>query len=1314
MELPSLLAFQPRYYRGGPIRHHLALLYDLVATQRPRRLVVDGFGNGEAFFTLCQAVRETGLDCRCIAIWRGAAGEAREADLAWKDGKRYAAEIYGDFAELSPDDSATASQKFGEEKADLLLIDQCESGTEIGAELDRWNAAVSARGVIAVHGIELVRPDAPGTAWRQWRGERPGAGFSAGIGLGVSWPDGNLIAQTSAPAAEQLYALATARIEAQAQSDRSQRELAAATARQVWLDSLLEDRWVAQAIMDEQGKQMEELLRDQAELEKRFADLGRDRAKAQLVMDSQQEQLRVWVADLESRKKEISKLKKEVRKQKQILNDAKSACRKGGKCFRPSGGPKVRRPLAERVMRELQRIPSNLGLRRAAPVTSPAEAKEKEAAAKPVDRYAEWRKEHEPNEAALAGQRAETAEWVNAPTISFLLPVKDPPARFLQALLESIAAQTAPNWEVCLVDGDSTQAETLETIKTWSAREPRIRVEQLEENLGIAENTNRALAKARGEFVACIDHDDLLAPFAVYELTRAILRSPEADIFYSDEDRCDVEGRRHSPFFKTEWNPELLLSSMYIGHITAYRRSLVDQVGNFRKEFDFSQDYDFALRATEQARGIEHIPHVLYHWREHPASGSAGGKPDARKTNLAALAEAMKRRNLPADIIEYPTANRARLIPPQWPRVSIVIPTDSPSRAQSCVEELPRQTQYPDLEIVIVTNSGLAGQLEKIAPANPVFRFLRYDQPFNFSDKCNVGARAASGSRLIFFNDDVESEQLDWIQNMIEPLENPAIGAVAPKMLYESGKIQHAGLVTGVRGLVGTACHQWDADSTAHTNFAQSMRDVSALSGACLAMRRDDFFAAGEWDTENAPIAHSDMDLSFKIRAGGLRCVYTPFVTMRHRGHASIGTQEPPALPPPREKANVFLLKRWPEYTCHDPYFPDNVRDWLYADSPTPIRMWAREPWSGQSKGDLLFVSHDLSLSGAPLILLQLAKSCNAEGYFVTVMSPVDGPVRRKFVEAGIPLLVDPLIITGHPSFTQFAREFDCVLASTIFGAPVIQAAKAAGIPHLWWIHEGRVAEHYLGEDDKMRRTLARADLIVTPDTKSALVYQPFSDRRIRVVNYGITDPNDEVLPEKGPREDELVRFLLLGTIEYRKGQEVLLRALRQLPVDVLEKAHFQIVGRAHDLELTDTIKASAREIPALTYEESLPHEIALARIRDADVMISASRDETGPLILMEALALETPILSTTVGCVAENLADEEGAIFFPSDNDRLLAAAITRLVREPELRERLRAAARPAYEKHFAFARFGREFCGLIDQSIATFQPNERAGHET
>jgi glycosyltransferase involved in cell wall biosynthesis len=1019
-------------------------------------------------------------------------------------------------------------------------------------------------------------------------------------------------------------------------------------------------------------------------------------------MDSQHEQLRVWVAESESRKQQIEQLKTQLREQKRILSAAKNACRKGGECFRPLSGPKVRRPLAQRIVREIQRIPTNLGLRRPAPGISPPAPEGKPPAAEsaqPADRYAAWQEEHEPNDTALTEQRRVAATWQTPPKISFLLPVKDPPGKFLDELLASLIGQTAPNWELCLVDGGSELAGTQATIERWSTREPRIRAARLEENLGISENTNRALAMATGDFVACIDHDDLLAPFAVYELTRAIFRSPEADIFYSDEDRCDLEGQRHSPFFKPEWSPELLLSSMYIGHLTAYRRSLVDRVGEFRKEFDLSQDYDFALRATEQARGIEHLPHVLYHWREHPASGSTGGKPDARKTNLAALANAMKRRNLPAEIIEYPTANRARLKPPQWPRVSIIIPTDSPTRAQSCLERLPRQTRYPELEIVIVTNSALIGPLQALQPENATLLCVPYDRPFNFSDKCNAGAQAASGERFIFFNDDVESVQADWVQNLIEPLENPQVGAVAPKLLYETGKIQHAGLVTGVRGLIGTAFHQRPADSTEHFNMAQSLRDVAALSAACLAVRREDFFRVGGFDAVNTPIGHSDVDLSFKIRAAGLRCVYTPFATLYHAGHVSIGSEE---KAPQRAKASIYLLKRWPEFTTHDPYFPENMRDWLHTDSPTPIRMTAREePQAVSAAPDLLFVSHDLSLSGAPIMLFHAARWCRENDIFVVVLAPKDGPLREKLHDLGVPVVIDPLLASGHPSFVQFARDFDCVVANSIRSKAVAPALQNEAVPVVWWVHEpGSVGEHYLREDAELRAAFPVAEFILAPSERTARIYRPFTDRPVKVLHNAIPDLG--VSPSEAADGRRRLRFVLLASIEPRKGQDIFAEALVSLPPELLERAEFQLAGRILDPDFWLKVDRIAAPLTNLSVTGALDHADAIGLMRNADVIVSPSRDEALPVVILEALSLGKALVATTVGGVLEILVDGEDALLVRPEAPEALAAALRRLLENPALIPQLGAKARETYERQFTFDRFGRDFREFIEEAIS------------
>ena len=1274
--LPSLLHFQPKFFVGGPARFYLALFYDLVALSRPKSIVTLGFGDGEAFFTLCQAVRENRLDCRCVAIFRGDESDWNH-DPAGRAGEEYCDEFYGDFARLRREGSRA---EFAEESVDLLLINDLDAGAAIGREVSAWQSKLSAQAIVAVHGIKLERADSPKRAWRNWMAERPNEEFSEGIGLGVglssqrlpapeSFFEQLLISKTTAPELAEIYRLAAARIEAQAGRKMAERDKFAFEARKVWMQSLLEDRWKAQRIMEEQGRIIAKM----------------DATTHALMMENQFDQL--------------EKAHKKIADLKNLINAAKAVCRKKGRCFDIRKEPKPKRTVAERVAREFGRAKRRVRrmLRGPKPAETPAQKAEQ-----PEERYKNWITAHEPDKIALEEQRQKASQFSWRPKISLLIPVHNTPRNFLDKLLASLAAQTYDNWEACIVDSGSGRPETAKILKQWGEKDRRLRIERLSANLGVSENSNRAFAMATGELLACIDHDDLLAPFALFEIARAAIESPQADIFYSDEDRCTIEGKRHSPFFKPEWNPELLLSSMYLGHLTAYRRELVERVGRFRKQFELSQDYDLALRATERAKAIRHVPHVLYHWREHPASGSSGGKPEARKTNLAALSSALERRGLSAEIIEYPTANRARLKISEWPKVSVVIPTDSAERAQLCMEQLPRMTSYRDCEIVIVTNSALAKVLQVAAPNQPFFRFVHYDKPFNFSEKCNLGAAAAAGAHLIFFNDDVESGQHGWIENLIEPLENPEVGAVAPKLLYPTGKIQHAGLVTGVRGLVGTVCHQWPGDSTDYINFAQSMRTVSALSAACLAMRREDFFRVGEFDAVNTSIAHSDLDLCFKIREAGMRCVYTPFVSMKHRGHASIGVVEADQISP-RSKASVFLLKRWAGYTCHDPYFPANMRDWLYADSPTPIKMWGRNaPATTVSKADVLFVSHDLSWSGAPLILFQIAKWCKEAGFFVTAMSPKDGPLREKFREAGIPLVVDPLVVTGHPSFTAFAQEFDCVIASTIFGAPVIRSAGAADIPHLWWIHEGRVAEHYLSKDSALREALAMADLIVTPDTRSSQVYQPFIDRPVRVLSYGIPDPSAKVQPALRS-ETKPIEFLLLGTIEHRKGQQLLLEALRKLSDEVLQKTRFRIVGRAHDPAITEEIKRAGQKSSYLSYEDGVSPDAALALIRDTDVMLCASWDETGPLILMEALALGKPILSSNVGAVAEYLSPEaEGLFFSPGDADAL-ARGIVRMALEPELRDRLSRNARRSYEKYFSFENFAENFVNLLMEAISS-----------
>ncbi|MDQ3313138.1 MAG: glycosyltransferase [Verrucomicrobiota bacterium] len=1299
-----------------------------MACKKPKVVVTLGFGDGQAFFTFCQAVLEQNLESQCVAVRRNRAGEEPNDDVAWVRGNEYGHEFYGHLTRFLHAPPGLVATEFPEASVDFLFLDDSDSGTEIGADLRIWQSKLAPNGLLLVHGTTLERNDNnPKVAWLECAASRRAVEVSEGIGLGIAlqWdgsePGESLLkrlfaGKESLAEVVEIYRLAVARIEAQANADEALRKQAALETRQIWLQFLLDDRWTAQDVMDDQARHISEqaqlleerggqLMNQQAALTEqlqRFEALRRDRAKAQLIMDAQQEQVRHWLGVSERLKAEKTELKTELKSMKQLVQFAKAACRRGGKCFQVSSGPKTRKPLPAKILRELQRIPRQLGL--LSPPAPPLK-KEKPALTKvtpPVDRYAAWIAEREPDAAALEAQRCSAREMKGRPKFSLLVPVHDTPGRFLDEMLESIVGQTYDNWELCVVDAGSTKPETRERLAHWEAREPKLRLLRLSGNLGIAENTNRALAAASGEFIACVDHDDVLAPFALYELARAFTDAPGAEIFYSDEDRLGLDGKRHSPFFKPEWSPSLLTSFMYIGHLTAYRRLLVAELGCFRKEFDFSQDYDLALRATDRSRGIHHIPHVLYHWREHPASGSMGGKPEARKSNLAALADAMQRRNLPADVVEYPTTNRARRKLAAWPRVSIVVPTDSPTRAQICLTQLPLKTRYPDLEIVLVTNSKLAETLRLLRPEHAAVQLVPYDKPFNFSDKCNTGAQVATGERVIFFNDDVEPTQPDWIQNVIEQLEDPEIGAVSPKLLYETGKIQHAGIVMGVRGLAGTAFHQRDGNTTEYFNLAQSLRDVSVLSGACLAVRRSDFLRLGGFDAINTAIGHSDIDLCFRIREAGLRCVYTPFATLTHAGHVSISVEESEQRARARDKANIFLLRRWAGYTTHDPYFTENMRDWLHVDSSTPIRMSGRNDSSpNESIADLLFVSHDLSLSGAPMMLLNAALWCQQHGYFITLMSPLGGALQARFEAADIPVIIDPLIATGHESFRRLARDFDGAVANTILSGPAVRALHAERVPVLWWLHEpASVGEHYLAESAKLRGALPLADIVVAPSEQTAAVYRAYTERPVHCLRNATPDLGKN--NERARDDFRPLKFLLLASVEPRKGQDVFVDAIALLPRELQQKAEWEIAGRVLDPDFGSKITALSINLASLTVSGAAGHAEAIELLRSADVLVCASRDEAMPTVtLLEAMSLGKAVIVTAVGGAAEFAAHGENALVVASEEPAQLADAMRRLITDRGVVRKLAENARASFEERFTMERFGGEFLELMRETL-------------
>src|SRR3954471_1753862 len=308
-------------------------------------------------------------------------------------------------------------------------------------------------------------------------------------------------------------------------------------------------------------------------------------------------------------------------------------------------------------------------------------------------RYHLWRLLNEPRAADLAEQRGRAAKFEAQPLISVVVPVFDPPLSVLQEMAESVLGQTYGNLELCVANAGADPA-CARLLDQFATNDSRVKVRHLPENRGVSANSNAALELASGDFIALVDHDDVVAPQALFAIVEAINEDPSADVLYSDEDRLRTDGRRVLPFFKPHWSPEFLHSYMWTGHLSVYRRSLVEQLGGFRSEFDGSQDYDLMLRAVAVTDRIHHVPQVLYHWRMLEGSAAAGGKPDARKTNLAALSAAIAALGRKARVVEYPFANRVVFQLVERPAVSIVIPTDDVARARSCVKAIAANTSY--------------------------------------------------------------------------------------------------------------------------------------------------------------------------------------------------------------------------------------------------------------------------------------------------------------------------------------------------------------------------------------------------------------------------------------------------------------------------------------------------------------------------------------------------------------------------------------------------------------------------------------------
>ncbi len=567
-------------------------------------------------------------------------------------------------------------------------------------------------------------------------------------------------------------------------------------------------------------------------------------------------------------------------------------------------------------------------------------------------RYRKWIDTHHPASSYSAQACLDKINgFANKPIISIIMPVYNTQPVWLKKAVESVQGQFYPHWQLCIADDKSTSADTLKYLRSIE-HESKIEVVNRNENGHISAASNSALEKATGDFVCFLDHDDELAPQALFKLARAINMNPNVLFFYSDEDKINAKGKRSEPHFKSSWNPELLRSYNYINHLAVYEREQLTGLGGLREGYEGAQDYDLILRYTETIREdqIVHIPEILYHWRKIATSTALekAVKPYVGDAGKRALVEHLSRSGVDAEVravSELTNTFHVHYTPKQQPFVSIIIPTrDHCELLRRCISSIRAKTSYAQYEIVVVDNRSseqdTLAYFQEVTEVDNI-RVLPYDKEFNFSALNNYAVAETRGEVVCLLNNDTEILTDDWLEMMLAHLEQPLAGAVGVQLLYPDNTLQHAGVILGIGGGAGHSHKYKNADTWGYMARANVTQNLSAVTGACLMVSKNNYFKVGGLDEEKFSIAFNDVDFCLKLRETGLKIVYTPHVKLYHFESKSRGldTAADKVGRFEREKSN--LITKWGSVLQRDPYYNPNLsmsrEDFSLSDNPRPL-----------------------------------------------------------------------------------------------------------------------------------------------------------------------------------------------------------------------------------------------------------------------------------------------------------------------------------------------------------------------------------------